>query len=139
MGKLITIFLLSLTVFGCSNSPKDVTFEIISVSSGTILDGNKAYESHNHEWKSSDGEMVSVDLIRFISKNEAHSYLGNDKVEIMSSSKEYDGRLINEKSDGSVSYIILLKENKLVKIKAPTLDHALAFEKCCSKREFNNF
>jgi len=139
MRKLVSTILVIITVFSCSNSPKDVTFEVVSVSSGAILDGNKAYDFHNHEWKSSDGKMVSVDLIKFSSKSEARSYLGNDRVGNMSSSKDYDGRLINEETDDSTSSISLWKRNKLVKIKAPTLGHALAFEKCCSEREFNNF
>ena len=135
LEKLIITILLVVAFVGCRHFTKDVTFEIVTVSSGVILDGNKAYESHDHKWKSSDGKMVSVDLIKFISKDEARSFLGDNKLENMSSSKNYDGRLVND----TTCSITLWKENKLVKIKAPTLGHALAFEKCCSKREFNNF
>ena len=139
MGNFLIIILLVLTFVGCHHSPKDVTFEIVTVSSGAILDGNKAYESHDHEWKSSDGKMVSVDLIKFTSKDEARSFLGGDKLENMSNSKNYDGRLVNEAVNDTTSSITLWKGNKLIKIKAPTLGHALAFEKCCSEREFDNF
>ena len=139
MEKLLITILLFITFVACHNSPKDVTFEIITVGSGVILDGNKAYEWHNHEWKSSDGEMTSVDLIKFTSKDEVRSYLGKDKIKNMSSSNDFDGRLIVGETNDTTYSITLWKANKLVRIKAPSVGHALAFEKCCSVQEFNNF
>lgn len=139
MRKSITLFLL-LLIIGCSNTDKEVTFEIASTSSGTIMDGEKSYESHEHKWKSSDGAMVTVELIKFGSNDEARSYLESYNLEDMSSSEQYDGRISDEGNEAdTLSSITLWKENKLVKIKAPNLNYALAFEKCCSKKEFDSF
>ena len=136
--KLFIRLLLLLLFAGCHHSQKELTFEIASTSSGTILDRKNVYESHKQEWHSSDGAIVSVQLIKFNSKKELKSYLGSRKIGKMNQLINLNGRHVEESPHDSTTTITLWRDKKVVVIKSTDLEHGIAFEKCCSEQAFNS-
>ncbi|HEV2706257.1 MAG TPA: hypothetical protein VGV59_10060 [Pyrinomonadaceae bacterium] len=119
-----------------------ISFEMVMVADGFVQGKSGAWgEAWSQEWKSSDGVMVYERKSHYESEGDARIALEREMLNVVSVSERVK---LADSSQGierivgvfnspvlkkTVTSMIVLRKDSIYRIDAPSLQHALAFEK----------